>query len=611
MVANKIPDAECKMVTLKIDRRTVEVKQGTTILEAAKSIGLRIPTLCYLKGINEIGACRVCVVELKGSAKLVTACNTVVQEGMEVLTSSPRVRHARRVTVELMLTEHNCNCPTCARNGNCRLQTLANALGVRNVRLGNVLTGQRKEESSPSIVRDPQKCILCYRCVSLCDKVQTLGIWRIGGTGARTSIEPPFGRSLAQTDCAYCGQCVTHCPVGALTEKIDRDRVWEALSDPETVTIVQVAPAVRAAWGETLGMPRETATLKRLVATLRHLGFDYVLDTCFAADLTIMEEGTELLQRLSGENVKGDQRFPMFTSCCPGWIRFLKGQYPELVGNLSSAKSPQQMFGAIAKTYYSQVMGIPAEKICVVSIMPCTAKKYEANLDTMRSAGFGQDVDIVITTRELCAMIREEGVLPERLEEEEFDSILGDSTGAAVIFGATGGVMEAALRSAYYLVTGKNADPDAFKAVRGPDGWKEASFELPGRTLKCAVVHGLGNARRLIEALKDGTHQYDFVEVMACPGGCAGGGGQPICSDDNDVSPARTQNLYALDAAAPLRFSHENPSIKTLYQDFLGRPGSELAHKLLHTDQKEWKMNEGSVKASETKRAPALAVSAV
>lgn len=611
MVANKIPDAECKMVTLKIDRRTVEVKQGTTILEAAKSIGLRIPTLCYLKGINEIGACRVCVVELKGSAKLVTACNTVVQEGMEVLTSSPRVRHARRVTVELMLTEHNCNCPTCARNGNCRLQTLANALGVRNVRLGNVLTGQRKEESSPSIVRDPQKCILCYRCVSLCDKVQTLGIWRIGGTGARTSIEPPFGRSLAQTDCAYCGQCVTHCPVGALTEKSDRDRVWEALSDPETVTIVQVAPAVRAAWGETLGMPRETATLKRLVATLRHLGFDYVLDTCFAADLTIMEEGTELLQRLSGENVKGDQRFPMFTSCCPGWIRFLKGQYPELVGNLSSAKSPQQMFGAIAKTYYSQVMGIPAEKICVVSIMPCTAKKYEANLDTMRSAGFGQDVDIVITTRELCAMIREEGVLPERLEEEEFDSILGDSTGAAVIFGATGGVMEAALRSAYYLVTGKNADPDAFKAVRGPDGWKEASFDLPGRTLKCAVVHGLGNARRLIEALKDGTHQYDFVEVMACPGGCAGGGGQPICSDDNDVSPARTQNLYALDAAAPLRFSHENPSIKTLYQDFLGRPGSELAHKLLHTDQKEWKMNEGSVKASETKRAPALAVSAV
>jgi NADP-reducing hydrogenase subunit HndD len=608
MVASTIPDSNSKMVTLKIDRRTVEVKPGTTILEAAKSIGFRIPTLCYLKGINEVGACRVCVVEMKGAAKLVTACNTVVQEGMEILTSSPRVRHARRMTVELMLTQHNCNCPTCARNGNCRLQTLANSLGVRDVRLGNELTGQRKEQSSPSIVRDPQKCILCYRCVSLCDKVQTLGVWRIGGTGARTSVEPAFGRPLAQTDCAYCGQCVSHCPVGALSEKSDRDRVWEALSDPENVTVVQVAPAVRAAWGEALGIPREEATMKRLVATLRHLGFDYVLDTCFTADLTIMEEGSELIERLTGQNVKGDPRFPMFTSCCPGWIRFLKGQYPELVANLSSAKSPQQMFGAIAKTYYAQTMGIPADKMCVVSIMPCTAKKYEAGLDTMRSAGFGQDVDIAITTRELCAMIKEEGVLPERLEEEDFDSVLGDSSGAAVIFGATGGVMEAALRSAYYLMTGENAEPDAFKAVRGPQGWREASFELPGRTLKCAVAHGLGNARRLIEALKDGSVQYDFVEVMACPGGCAGGGGQPICQDDKDNSPLRTQNLYALDASAPLRFSHENPSIKTLYQDFLGRPGSETAHHLLHTNQKEWKMDTGHVKKKEDQRVPAAAI---
>lgn len=602
MVAEKPANGNGKMVSLKIDRHTVQVKAGTTILEAAKSIGLRIPTLCYLEGINEIGACRVCVVELKGSAKLVTACNTVAQEGMEILTVSPRVRHARRMAVEMMLTQHNCDCPTCTRNGNCKLQTLANRLGVRNVRLSKETIGQRKDDSSPSIVRDPQKCVLCYRCVSVCDKVQSLGVWRIGGTGARTRVEPAFGHPLATTDCAYCGQCVTHCPVGALSEKSDRDKVWDALWDPERITVVQVAPAVRAAWGEALGMPREAATLKRLVATLRHLGFDYVLDTCFTADLTIMEEGSELVERLTGKKVKGLPQFPMFTSCCPGWVRFLKGQYPELVGNLSSAKSPQQMFGAIAKTYYAEVLGVPAHKLFVVSIMPCTAKKYEAGLETMRSAGSGQDVDVVLTTRELCAMIKEEGVLAESLAEEEFDSVLGDSTGAAVIFGTTGGVMEAALRSGYYLVTGKNPEPDAFKAVRGQQGWKEATFELPGRTLKCAVVSGLGNARRLVEALKDGNVQYDFVEVMACPGGCVGGGGQPISQEDQDLSPIRTQNLYALDAAAPIRFSHENPSVQTLYKDYLGKPGSETAHHLLHTDQKEWDMESGASSLKDSKR---------
>jgi len=601
-----------EMVTLKIDRKEVQVPAGTTVLEASKTVGLRIPTLCYLEGINEIGACRVCVVELKGKDKLVTACNTVVQEGMEISTASPRVRHARRMAVELLLTQHDCNCPTCSRNGACKLQSLANALGVRNVRLKRELTGQRADESSPSIVRDPQKCILCYRCVSLCDKVQSLGIWRIAGTGARTSIEPAFGQPLAITDCAYCGQCVTHCPVGALSEKNDRDRVWEALSDPEKVVVVQVAPAVRAAWGEGLGMTREAATMKRLVATLRHLGFDYVFDTAFAADLTIMEEGTELLERLTGAGKghskrktaagKQEHAFPMFTSCCPGWVRFLKTQYPELVPNLSTAKSPQQMFGAVAKAYFASVIGVPVEKLFVVSIMPCTAKKYEAGLDVMSSSAGGPDVDVVLTTRELVAMVKEEGVWPEGLQEEEFDSPMGTATGAAVIFGSTGGVMEAALRSAYFLTTGKNPEPDAFKAVRGPEGWKEATFELPGKSLRCAVVSGLGQARRMLEALKEGKVQYDFVEVMACPGGCAGGGGQPVSGDDRELHVDRSKNLYQIDSSAPIRFSHENPDVQQLYKDFLGKPCSELAHHLLHTDQTKWKLTD-RLPASATRRA--------
>jgi NADP-reducing hydrogenase subunit HndD len=602
-----------EMVTLKIDRKEITVPAGTTVLEASKTVGFRIPTLCYLKGVNEIGACRVCVVELKGNDKLITACNTVVQEGMEILTASPRARHARRMAVELLLTQHDCNCPTCSRNGNCRLQNLANALGVRNVRLKRELSGQRPDESSPSIVRDPHKCILCYRCVSFCDKVQSLGIWRISGTGARTSIEPAFGQPLAATDCAYCGQCVTHCPVGALSEKSDKDRAWAALSDPEKIVVVQVAPAVRAAWGEGLGMSREKATMKRLVATLRHLGFDYVFDTSFAADLTIMEEGTELLERLAEADKGGSHKksasagtqeraFPMFTSCCPGWVRFLKSQYPELVPNLSTAKSPQQMFGAVAKAYFARQIGVPAEKLFVVSIMPCTAKKYEAGLEEMTSAGAGPDVDLVLTTRELVAMIKEEGVWPEGLEEEEFDSPLGTSTGAAVIFGSTGGVMEAALRSAYFLTTGKNPDPDAFKAVRGPAGWKEATFELPGKSLRCAVVSGLGQARELIEALKDGKVEYDFVEVMACPGGCAGGGGQPIPEDDRELHVERSKNLYQLDANAPVRFSHENPDVQQLYKDFLGKPCSEMSHHLLHTDQTKWKLSD-RLPASSTKRA--------
>lgn len=590
------------MVTLTIDRKTVQVKAGTTILEAARKAGFRIPTLCYLEGINEIGACRVCVVELKGAEKLVTACNTAVQEGMEVFTSSPRVRHARRATVELILTQHDCNCPTCPRNGNCKLQTLANNLGVRNVRLSRSLPSSRVDDSSPSIVRDPKKCVMCYRCVSFCDKVQSLGIWRIAGTGARTSIEPAFGKPLAATDCAYCGQCVTHCPVGALSEKNDKDRAWEALSDPEKVTIVQVAPAVRAAWGEELGIPREKATPERLVAALKHLGFQHVFDTCFAADLTIMEEGTELLHRLADAK-DGKAKMPMFTSCCPGWVRFVKTQYPELVEHLSTAKSPQQMFGAVAKTYYAKLLGVPAEKIVVVSIMPCTCKKWEAGVSVLNDAGTDRDVDIVLTTREMCAMIREEGVEVQSLEEEPFEAPLGVSSGAGVIFGATGGVMEAALRTASYIVNGKNPDPDSFVEARGTDPWKEITVQLGDDTLRCAVVNGLGNTRRLIEAMKQGRVKYDFIEVMACPGGCAAGGGQPISIDDEVRTGDRSANLYGLDSKAPIRFSHENPAIKDIYENFLGAPCSEMSHHLLHTDQRAWELSTAAQRDSLKKRA--------
>lgn len=581
------------MVTLHIDGIAVEVEEGTTILKAARKIGLRIPTLCYLEGINEVGACRVCVVEVKGFDKLVTSCNTVVQEGMEVFTATPRVRHARRMAVELLLSQHDCNCPTCPRNGNCKLQSLAHSLGVRDVRLGKEIPNQRKDESSPCIIRDPKKCIMCYRCVSFCDKVQSLGIWRISGTGARTSIEPAFGKLLDESDCTFCGQCVTHCPVGALTEMDETDKAWDFVSDPDKITVVEIAPAVRASWGEGLGLSPDIATPKRLVATMKHLGFDYVFDTCFSADLTIMEESMELLQRL-GIKKSHDRShvgpLPLFTSCCPAWIRFAKTQYPELLPNISSAKSPQQMFGAIAKTYYADKLGVSPEKLAVISIMPCTAKKYEAGLSVMNQAGTGRDVDLVLTTRELCAMIKEEGVQVERLSEQEFDSPLGIASGAGVIFGATGGVMEAALRTAYYFVTGKNPEPDAFKEVRGLQGWKEAKFDLPGKTLRVAVAHGLGNARKLVEALKQGRVQYDFVEIMACPGGCVGGGGQPIPLEDQELAGERSRVLYALDNRADVRFSHENPAIKTIYGDFLDEPSSELAEKLLHTNQSDWEI---------------------
>ena len=571
------------MVNLTINGIPVQAEEHMTILKAAASAGITIPTLCYLKDINEIGACRVCVVEIEGVERLQAACNATVSEGMTVYTNSPKVREARRINVELILSQHNDHCASCARSGNCTLQTLCNDLGITEEHFEKQIPKNRWSRRSP-LVRDAAKCVKCMRCVQICDHVQQLHIWDVANTGSRTTIDVSRNRFISESDCALCGQCITHCPVGALRERDDTDKVFSALADPERITVVQIAPAVRAAWGEAFGMAREDATAGRLVAALRMMGFDYIFDTDFSADLTIMEEGSEFLQRLREHGT-----LPMFTSCCPGWVRFVKSQFPEFTDHLSTAKSPQQMFGAVAKSYYAKLLGVEPERIYCVSVMPCVAKKHECALPNMNDAGAGPDVDAVLTTREITRMIRAEHIRPQTLAEEAFDQPLGTATGAGVIFGATGGVMEAALRSAYYLVTGNNPDPDAFRAVRGMDGWKEAAFDLAGTPLRVAVASGLGNARRLMEAIRSGRASYDFVEIMACPGGCAGGGGQPI-HDGQELAAERAGVLYELDRANALRFSHENPAVLACYRDFLGQPLSEKAHHLLHTDHRAWNM---------------------
>ena len=576
------------MVKVTINGVAIEVQEGSTIMEAAKAAGSPVPSLCFWKGLNEIGACRVCVVEVEGVDRLVTACDEPVHDGMVVYTNSPRVRAARRTNLRLILSQHDCQCAFCTRNGNCSLQKLAMDANLLYIPYPINIRKEIWDRKTP-LIRQESKCIKCMRCIQVCDKIQGLNIWDLAGTGSRVTVNVSHNRKILDADCAFCGQCITHCPTAALRERDDTEPVLDILADPSLTTVVQVAPAVRVAWAEAVGLEPGPAATRKMVAALKRLGFRYVFDTNFTADLTIMEEGSEFVERFTHRE---EYPWPMFTSCCPGWVRFVKSNYPEFTANLSTAKSPQQMFGAVAKSCFAGKMGLDPHKVRVVSIMPCVAKKAEAALEPMRDACGDPDVDVVLTTRELLRMVRADKILIENLPEEEFDSPLGTGTGAAVVFGATGGVMDAALRSAYYLVTGRNPNADTFRAVRGMDrdGWKEASFNIPGAgVVRVAVVSSLGRTRKLLEAIRQGEVSYDFVEVMACPGGCAGGGGQPIV-DGEELAEYRGDALWEMDAHEKVRFSHENEDVRALYREFLEKPCGERSHHLLHTDHGAWRM---------------------
>ena len=570
-----------EMIKVTIDNVQVEVPMGSTALEAARAANIHIPTLCYLKGINEIGACRMCLVEVKGARALQASCVFPVSDGMEIKTNTPTIQEARKVNLELILSNHDRKCLTCVRSENCELQALSKKLGVDNIRYEGENINFTIDDTSPSIVRDANKCILCRRCVSTCRNIQ--GIGAIGPTerGFKTIIEPVFNKSISEVNCIYCGQCIQACPVGALRERDDTEKVWSAINNPDLHVVVQTAPAVRVALGEEFGMPMGTRVTGKMAAALRRLGFDRVFDTDFAADLTIMEEGTELLNRLENGG-----KLPMITSCSPGWIKYCEHNYPDFLDNLSTCKSPHEMMGAIIKSYYAEKSNIDPAKIYVVSIMPCTSKKFEAARPELSASGY-PDVDVVLTTRELARMIKKAGIDFNKLQDENFDPVLGDSTGAAVIFGATGGVMEAALRTVAEVVTGKPLENLEIHAVRGLDGVKEVEITLGDKIIRAAVAHGTANAKALLEKVKSGEKEYHFIEVMGCPGGCVTGGGQPIVPAmermDKDVRAVRAAAIYDEDRDLPIRKSHENESVKKVYAEFLGKPNSHKAHELLHT----------------------------
>ncbi len=574
-------------ITLKIDNREISVPKGTTILEAARELGIDIPTLCYmnLKDLcikNAPASCRICVVEVDGRKNLAPSCATRCENGMNVHTNTMRVLNARRTVLELILSDHPSDCLVCAKSGSCELQAVAIKLGIREIPFQGTQT-EYKVDLSPSIRRDATKCIYCRRCEMMCNDIQTVGALGAVNRGFDSVVMPAFDQALQDSECTFCGQCVAVCPVGALTELDHTNRLIKDLANPDKTVIVQTAPAVRAALGEEFGLPAGTSVTGKMVAALRKLGFAKVFDTDFAADLTIMEEGTELLGRLTAFlNGDKDVKLPIITSCCPGWVNFFEKQFPDLLDNPSSARSPQQMFGAIAKTYWAEKMGIKREDLIVVSVMPCLAKKFESERDEFRTNG-DPDVNYSISTRELAALIKQTNINFMQLENEDFDAPLGESTGAAVIFGASGGVMEAALRTAYEVHTGKTLDNVNFEGVRGIENLKEATIDVDGFELKVAVAHSLGTARKLMNELRAGKSPYHAIEVMACPGGCIGGGGQPLHHGDSARIKARAKALYSEDTEKNFRKSHENPYIISLYEEFLGKPMSEKAHHLLHT----------------------------